>query len=672
MFGQLASAERREYTYKTIIDDIQSVAEEIFNVCGAHYLFIAVQPNIPREEWKIDYVWENNERKITRLDPKHKTWVIHGALDSRQSLVSLGIRGKPNILRIPQAFLNASRAALVTIDGTSIPEDKTTIIQSIIANMIMRISDFKTHQYHNAFVANLTHKIRTPLNGILYMGSLLAETALDDTQQEYMDVISKASVSLASVVSDTVDISRLAFRQMTLKKEVISLRECAEDSCQLVEDEAQTKKIKVEIYIEASVPDYIYCDYRRLRQMLYILLHNSISFNTKTDGTGNSVVHVQATLLPTSELDSSNGGTLYVIEFTVSDNGIGMSETSSNSALDSFWSHLDDSNISIGSETDLQSSGLGLAIAQKLAQLMNGDLWIKSTEPDKGSVFVFNIIAPEDEYPSYITHSSLKNIKGKHALIVDTDAHTKIRLHAALTKWGMDCTLAASSDETTMIHFKNPKPIHIMFIADQLLKMRGIDLARLARVQGFTFPIVIISMAGTEALSGNRDITSVLISPVDEKELMTATISLLSEKESKSDIRDCEILVAEDDAVNQLVIEKLLARIGYTKVTIKSNGREALNEIQKNPYKYEICLLDIRMPVLDGIKLSELIYDMYQNNLHKPESQPFMVGVSAQPILDTDPMGKLQAFVPKPIDVKQLEDYLNNRHSYMQQRVSSA
>jgi CheY-like chemotaxis protein len=355
--------------------------------------------------------------------------------------------------------------------------------------------------------------------------------------------------------------------------------------------------------------------------------------------------------------------THYSIEFTISDNGIGMSEKTCSDVLDSFWFHLDDLNISINSESDLQSSGLGLAIAQKLSQLMNGDLWVKLSELNQGSIFVFNIIASEDEYPEYIDHLSLKNIKNKHAIVVDTDSSVRVKLYNTLSKWGMECTLASSADEVTLAHLKNTRPIHIMFIKDQLLKTKGTELAKIIRSQGFQFPIVIITLA-IENITTDSVVNAVLVSPIDEKDLMTTTIQLLSTKEHKADIRDCEILIAEDDKSNQIVIEKILRRAGNSKITITNNGGEAYDEIQRNPYKYEVVLIDIRMPVIDGIKLSHLIYDMYQT-LGNPESMPFMIGVSAQPIMDTSSIGKMQAFVAKPIVVKQLEEYINNRKLYM-------
>ncbi len=665
MFRKIAALKRVDYSYNTLLEEKHEIMSEILHMYKAKYIFIATKLQSYTTEWKVEHIWEQTPTGINRLDLRHRTWVIRGGLTNKISLQGIPMSANKIILPIPQSFLNNLFASLVIVDGTPISEDNTITIQLMIANIVMKLSDFKAHQYHNAFITNLTHKIGTPLNGILYMGSLLSETTLDKTQREYMEIINRASISLASVVSDTVDISRLAFKQMRLKKEVISIQDCIDDSCQLVSSEANTKDIKINIDIDSSVPQYIYCDYRRLLQILYVLLKNSIAFNNKTDGTGMTVLSVQATLLPASDksLDVESQNTHYSIEFTISDNGIGMSEKTCSDVLDSFWFHLDDLNISINSESDLQSSGLGLAIAQKLSQLMNGDLWVKLSELNQGSIFVFNIIASEDEYPEYIDHLSLKNIKNKHAIVVDTDSSVRVKLYNTLSKWGMECTLASSADEVTLAHLKNTRPIHIMFIKDQLLKTKGTELAKIIRSQGFQFPIVIITLA-IENITTDSVVNAVLVSPIDEKDLMTTTIQLLSTKEHKTDIRDCEILIAEDDKSNQIVIEKILRRAGYSKITITNNGGEAYDEIQRNPYKYEVVLIDIRMPVIDGIKLSHLIYDMYQT-LGNPESMPFMIGVSAQPIMNTSSIGKMQAFVAKPIVVKQLEEYINNHKLYM-------
>ncbi len=652
------------------------------------YTCIATQSTDAGDNWKVDIVWQQEPR--TALSPKHKSWIIKfnqaSVLPKQWQFIlkPLGIQvnGKfTYCVPIDPSFLGCNIRAVMIIVGSFIDgaimsdmnaneqDSYMFVMQSLFACIIMKMADIKIHQYHNAFVSNLAHKVRTPLNCILYMGPLLSDTPLTPTQQEYMTAVTKSSISLASVMSDTVDISRLAFNQMVLKCEVFAIKECVEEALQFITGDAILKKIKVETNIEPTTPLYIYSDYKRLRQILVILLHNSISFNNHTDGTGTVSLRVSGSMLdePTStqdkDTDTDNGegrAIYYSIECSIGDNGIGMTEEQQSNVLDSFWLHLD--SVTLTNSENYESSGLGLAIAQKLCQIMGGDLWLGPCALDRGSQLVFNIVAKEDEYPSYVNYTSLKTIRGKHAVVVDSDSHARIKFHNMLSKWGIKCTLVSSQDEFVSIHLNGREPIHILFINESVItqKQNGKTLLQIIREGKHEFPIVILqSTPSLRRLSTVDESTITLSAPVDDKELMTVTIDLLNHKslpiptEAKSIV---EVLVAEDDEMNILVFRKLLPNLGYSNITFTKNGKEALSEITRNPYKYKIMLIDIRMPIMDGITLSNYVWHLYNDQLKIPDKIPFMIGVSAQPLLETDSIGKLRAFVPKPIDIKKLDD----------------
>lgn len=683
--------EQMNYLLCKLLDRSYNVDQTCVN---ATYSFIATQSVDACNKWKVDTVWQNNPR--TLLEPKHKSWIIRfdpSSIDKKQWTQILKPLGGIKInstdivfmRQINKAFLGFNLRAVIiiickkTLQTDIIDQDNFMMtMELMIATTIMKMADLKLHQYHNAFVSNLAHKVRTPLNGILNISPLLAETQLSQIQQEYMSTLTKSGISLASVMSDTVDISRLAFNQITLNKEVFAIRECIEESLQFISSDAKNKKIQVETNIEASVPTYIYCDYRRLRQILIILLRNSISFINKNDGgavnlrVSGAILDEDNELLKAEKRRTPTNATIpqvgkqqdilyYSIEFSVGDNGIGMTDEQQASILDSFWLHID--NVTLIDKDNYESSGLGLAIAQKLCHIMGGDLWLGQCELDKGSQIVFNIIASEDQYPSYVNTSSLKTIRSKHALIVDSDSTSRIRFHNTLSKWGMKCTLIPSQDELITIHLQSGEPIHIMFISESLASSQRASnksLIQIIREAGHEFPIVVIQQTGIRQRQyGQYEPNIILSMPIYDKDLMEATINLVNKKvhptiESKDEI---DILIAEDDAINKIVFEKLLPRLGYHKLTITSNGREAYNEIIKNPYKYKIMLIDIRMPIMDGITLSNYIYEFY-NKPDKVAFMPYMIGVSAQSMLDSSSMGKLNAFIPKPIDVTRFDEVI--------------
>jgi CheY-like chemotaxis protein len=368
------------------------------------------------------------------------------------------------------------------------------------------------------------------------------------------------------------------------------------------------------------------------------------------DGTGIVTLRVSASIIDNQDKMHYN------LECSVSDNGMGMTEEQKNIILDSFWINLD--NVSLASRPNYDSSGLGLAIAQKLTQLMDGDLWLGACELDKGTQFIFNILVEEDEYPSYITKLSLKSIKGKKALIVDSDSSVRIRLFTSLSKWGLECVLCPSYDELMTIHLRSiSQSYDIMYIGESIIgacKPKDI-VANIRSLREHT-PIIVIQMTGDYEEKVQYRISY----PIDDKELMMTTINALN-TDVKTDLNldSVHILIAEDNAINCMVLENLLPKLGYKNYTIKNNGREALAEIMSQPYQYKIVLIDIRMPIMDGITLSEEIWKYYNNMIKSPGYMPYMIGVSAQPMVPGDSMGKLKTFVSKPIDIKKMDQALS-------------
>lgn len=644
------------------IDDVcQSEDQCNYILCEllayADYVCLATQSRQSNNTWKVDRMWQASPRvkidrqKIVKLN------------QSRNALIkSLGVDcvtyNNIKILNVNQSLIGFDiNICVILIGSVKIREVRQwDMFQLLVANAVMKMASLKLHQYHNAFVSNLAHKIRTPLNGILYMCPLLSETQLNPMQKQYASYITKASISLASVMSDTVDISKLVFNKMELKREVFSIHECIAEAQQLMAMDIDSKHIKMEVYIEPSVPSYIFCDYKRLRQILLILIENAVSFYPKDDGSGVIILRVSAIMTES----------YYSIEFAISDNGIGLTEEQQLNILDSFWLSLD--NASLATREDYGSSGIGLAIAQKLAQLMGGDLWLGDCEVGKGSTFVFNIIAMEDQYPSYINNLSLRHIKGKHAMIVDQDSNTRIRFYSTLSKWGMKCTLVPSLNELLHIHLKSQPDI--MFVNDNISEKSCDELISLIRkTAGCEFPIVLIQSIDNKCEDSKHAPNAVLIPPIDDKTLMKQTIDLLNGISQPPiltrDKNEVNILIAEDDDINRVVYEMMLPKLGYNHFVFATNGKDAYDEVADNPYKYQILLIDIRMPIMDGITLSKKIRELYDHILYKPSAMPFMIGVSAQPITDGDNLGDLKIYISKPIEIKKFEEAMRSAILYI-------
>ncbi|UAA37949.1 response regulator [Paraneptunicella aestuarii] len=460
------------------------------------------------------------------------------------------------------------------------------------------------------FLANMSHEIRTPMNAILGLVKMAQETEDETLRNDYLNKVDSSAKNLLTIINDILDFSKIEAGKVELSNREFSLSQVLSELNGLMSIKAEQKGLIFKINKSNEVPDYYFGDALRLGQVLLNLVGNSIKF------TDHGHIFVNVKLV--SQKDNET-----FLEFSVEDTGIGLSESQAERLFQSFAQA--DASVT----RKFGGTGLGLSISKHFVELMNGCIWVES-KLNEGCTFYFRICLRQINKELVDILQETKQ-RSRRVLIIDSDKQTIKSIAEALQKihfipeFATDetkaldklataddefygCIIVADNNPSALTSF--PQSVKASTTSSPLLMLTTENIAQYANEQN----------------AGASNYTGLIPKPINEQNLIdnivaayeTSPAPTLAEPyltdpniqeeavNSKETLNDKHVLLVEDNEINQLVAEHMLLKAGM-KVVIANNGEEALEQLSAHNGGFDIILMDIQMPEMDGHTATQII-----------------------------------------------------------------
>jgi len=454
------------------------------------------------------------------------------------------------------------------------------------------------------FLATMSHEIRTPLHGVMSVLQLLEGSALTPEQQWLIQLGKVCGEQLLIVINDILDITKMDESKLHLVQMPFSMHTVISDVLEIEECDAEKKRLDLVLDIDEDVPDIIIGDAARFRQVIFNLVSNAVKFSDK-DGS-----YVLVTVKSKDIQDQKCEVTV-----TVEDHGIGIPKEAR--IFERF------SQVDISISRRYGGTGLGLAISSELATLMGGSLSY-SSEVGKGSCFTLKLIAtvPEQHIKSIRCFFNQKLV-----VVVDTCEPLLKALQKAITKWGLKCQTFTSIEEACQTQKQAPCALINDSLIDlptkDKLPFREVILMGHNRMQQTSKPFYLSKPVRYQSL---LEILRSVLEPLTNTPKIPSKACHDECKECDKGRLNLTVLLAEDNLMNQQVIMKLMQRLGYTNVDKVENGKQAVEACLNK--EYDIVLMDVMMPEMNGIEATELIRKSVSN-------QPYIIALTADAFEET-------------------------------------